>query len=96
MATVRFHNPAARNAISAEMAAEFVTVCRELASDASIRAVILTGDERAFCAGAELDAVAPSGDFLPVMKGLNEVPRALRALPQPVLAKVSGVAAGPA
>lgn len=94
VATVRFHNPSARNAMSAGMADEFVAVCRELASDDSVRTVVLTGDERAFCAGAELDGVEPAGDFLPVMRGLNEVPRALRALPQPVVAKVSGVAAG--
>lgn len=94
VATVRFHHPTARNALTAGMVAELAAVCRELATDAGTRVVVLTGDEHAFCAGADLDAVVPSDDFLPVMRAFNEAPRALRAVPQPVVAKVSGVAAG--
>jgi 2-(1,2-epoxy-1,2-dihydrophenyl)acetyl-CoA isomerase len=68
---------------------------RELGADPSVRVVVLTGAEGEFCSGAdlsELDGV--SMHQLPWMRVVGEAALALHAVPQPVIAKVVGVAAG--
>jgi 2-(1,2-epoxy-1,2-dihydrophenyl)acetyl-CoA isomerase len=78
---------------------------RELArarDDEAIRAVLLTGTGRAFCAGADLvgggpidsKASAPPDLGADMERLFNPMIRAMRALPKPIVAAVNGVAAG--
>ena len=68
-----------------------------IAADRSVRAVILTGAGRAFCAGQDL-AERDQPDAAPleveVRDRWNPIIRALRSMGQPVIAAVNGVAAG--
>jgi len=68
-----------------------------LAGDRAVRAVILTGAGRAFCAGQDL-AERDEPDAAPleveVRERYNPIIRALRSMGQPVIAAVNGVAAG--
>jgi 2-(1,2-epoxy-1,2-dihydrophenyl)acetyl-CoA isomerase len=96
IARVTLNRPDRLNSFTAQMHEEL----REaLANLGESRVVVLTGAGRAFCAGQDLNdrAVAPGqtvdlGDT--VTKSWNPLVRTLTSLPQPVIARVNGVAAG--
>ena len=99
LATITLNAPDKLNAVSRKMIAEIKTCWEELAADSSVRAVLLTGAGRGFCAGADLadpdreaSATADSGAALD--KYFNPTIRAMRALPKPIVSAVNGVAAG--
>jgi len=87
------------NAVSRKMIAELKDCWETLATDTSVRAVLLTGAGRGFCAGADLSdpdrdrsETADSGSALD--KFFNPVIRLMRSVPKPVVAAVNGPAAG--
>jgi len=90
------------NAIDAALLADLTGVLAEIADDASVRAVVLTGRGRGFCAGIDLrdfgpgvaDPRGPAADLLAFQETMAALPLALRALPQPVVAAVNGPAVG--
>ncbi|MCX7363127.1 MAG: 2-(1,2-epoxy-1,2-dihydrophenyl)acetyl-CoA isomerase PaaG [Alphaproteobacteria bacterium] len=99
LATITLNAPERLNAVSRKMIAELKTCWEELAVDTSVRAVMLTGAGRGFCAGADLadpdreaSATADSGAALE--KYFNPVIRLMRTIPKPVVSAVNGVAAG--
>ena len=99
LATLTLNAPEKLNAVSRKMIAEIKTCWEELAADTSVRAVLLTGAGRGFCAGADLadpdreaSATADSGAALD--KYFNPVIRLMRSIPKPVVSAVNGVAAG--
>jgi len=99
LATITLNAPDRLNAVSRKMIAEIKLCWEELAADDSVRAVLLTGAGRGFCAGADLadpdreaSATADSGAALG--KFFNPVIRAMRSIPKPVVSAVNGVAAG--
>ena len=93
------NNVAARNALSPEFYAAVTTALADAAADASIGAVILTGEGGHFCAGGDLRQLAKRRE-LPVeqrrekLEGLHDLIRAVRDCPKPVIAAVEGAAAG--
>ncbi len=97
VATITLDRPTALNALTIPMKLELLDALRGVEADAAIRAVILTGAGRAFCAGQDLkerlEPGAPSlGDEL--RQRYNPIVRAIRSMPKPVVAAVNGVAAG--
>lgn len=86
-----------RNALSRETLLAFGTFARELASDASVRAIIVTGaGEQAFCAGADLKE--RQGMSLDDVRAQVKLYRTelgpLDHSPKPVIAAINGVAFG--
>jgi len=99
LATLTLNAPDKLNAVSRKMIAELKECWETLATDSTVRAVLLTGAGRGFCAGADLadpdrdsSATADSGAALD--KFFNPVIRSMRAIPKPIVAAVNGVAAG--
>jgi 2-(1,2-epoxy-1,2-dihydrophenyl)acetyl-CoA isomerase len=95
--TLTLNRPDALNALTVPMKQELLAALRRVERDAAVRAVILTGAGRAFCAGQDLrerlqpDA-APLG--VEVRERYNPIIRAIRAMPKPIVAAINGVAAG--
>jgi enoyl-CoA hydratase/carnithine racemase len=89
--------PDARNAVSAEMLGGMLRGLGEAASDPEARVVVLAGEGRDFCAGADLDELhrAVEGpDSMDYGRTLEEVLAAIVDHPLPVLAVVQGAALG--
>jgi 2-(1,2-epoxy-1,2-dihydrophenyl)acetyl-CoA isomerase len=97
IARITLNRPDRLNSFTAAMHGELKDALDNL-GDA--RVVVLTGAGRGFCAGQDLNDRAVSSDGHPVDLGLtvetcwNPLVRTLTSLPQPVVARVNGVAAG--
>ena len=98
-----FNRPAVRNAIDDQTRAELQTLLDRVASDSSIKALVLTGNGPAFCAGGDISAMrqrlgAPPGQLAGGgwlrQRRLHGMVASLHRLEKPTLAAVNGAAAG--
>jgi 2-(1,2-epoxy-1,2-dihydrophenyl)acetyl-CoA isomerase len=95
--TLTLHRPAALNSLTAAMHRELLTALDLAADDTRVRALILTGAGKAFCAGQDLSdpAIAPNEDLGWVIeRHYQPLVARLRSMPVPLVAAVNGVAAG--
>jgi 2-(1,2-epoxy-1,2-dihydrophenyl)acetyl-CoA isomerase len=97
--TVTMNRPEVLNSGNRRMVAEMRGAFEAAAVDETVRAVLLTGAGRAFCAGQDLaEAVPPGGAPTPeigdIVEGYNGLILAMRRLDKPIVAAVNGVAAG--
>jgi len=101
-ATVELNRPQALNAWNAQLGADLLSVLREIAQDAAVRAVVLTGAGRAFSSGADLRDVSggqttPDGHadvYTTLTERYHPIMKIVREMPQPVIAAVNGPAVG--
>ena len=102
IATITLNRPEKLNAYTTEMGEEFTQAFRALERDPKIRAIVMTGAGRAFCAGADLEHLAAHAKGENVSKGpklgeedfLRVLPLEMRAASKPVLAALNGHAVG--
>ena len=95
------NRPAALNSFTQAMHVELRAALDAAADDAAVRAVLVTGAGRGFCAGQDLNdpAMAPGADGKPDIGAVIEssyrpLVRRVQAMPVPVVCAVNGVAAG--
>ena len=99
---VRLNRPERLNAINETMQTELTTALSDFTTDRSVRAVVLTGAGRGFCAGIDMRdfgpdvpaASAPALDRMRFQERMAALAQAVRALPQPVIAAVNGPCVG--
>lgn len=94
-----FSNPGFRNALGPAMYAACMAAFDDVASDASIRTVILTGADGMFSAGGDLNRLLENRGQPPQVQAdaidnLHRMTRAITACTRPVIAAVEGYAAG--
>lgn len=101
VATIALNRPQARNALNRAAKEALLAALSEVAADASVRCVVLTGTGQAFCAGQDLKehhAALVAGDFdalwATVPEHYNPIAMALHQLEKPTIAAVNGVASG--
>src|SRR5258708_30589619 len=95
IAWLTLRRPDKLNALSTELLAQGVEALRQVAEDELVRCLILNGEGRAFCAGADLNSMR---DLTP-SRALRRFSRAniwllLEELPQPTIAAVHGYCFG--
>ena len=89
--------PERLNAIDTTLAGELEALCRELRDAREVRALIVRGAGRAFCAGADIVNLASLGDadaHFRFLAAIQNALNALEALPMPSIAAVHGIAFG--
>ena len=99
VATITLNRPDVLNSFNRAMARNLRESIDTVAADEGLRAVVLTGAGRGFCAGQDLAEAMPKDGEIPdlgdiVHDSYNPVIRAIRNLEKPVLCAVNGVAAG--
>ena len=99
VATITLNRPDSLNAMSPEMAKELHDVALRIDADTRVRAVILTGSGKAFCAGGDLGEFVAAGDRARtlILQMTGDLHLALSRLSRnraPVIAAVNGTAAG--
>jgi enoyl-CoA hydratase len=97
VATIQLNRLQKKNSLNREMRTELERLFHELAEKAAVRAVVLTGGEEIFCAGADIGEIEGSQSAESAYKHAREFQLLfdrLESLPQPVVAAVSGYALG--
>src|SRR5437667_7746428 len=95
VATITLARPESLNALNATMRAELLRAFKAAGRDDTVRAVVITGEGRGFCSGADLRGGSGERAFRQVLTTeYNPLITAIRELPKPVIAAVNGVAAG--
>jgi enoyl-CoA hydratase len=89
IATITLDSPHNRNALSAQLVTELTERLGSAASDATVRAVVLTHTGTTFCAGADLSE-ARGGSMTSTATTLLTLIRGLIDIPKPVLASIDG------
>ncbi|MEV6509634.1 enoyl-CoA hydratase-related protein [Streptomyces sp. NPDC051642] len=100
VAYITLNRPEALNAITPAQRDRLITLLGEASADPSVRAVVLTGTGRGFCAGADLRGGGSSGERIAgdvartIRQGAQRLIAAVLDCEKPVIAAVNGTAAG--
>lgn len=97
IAFISMNRPDKRNALSIEMAAGFVKALKKAETDEAIRAVILSGEGKAFSAGGDLEVLqrlTDGAEIMAYMKQAMLIIQTMRELDKYVISAVHGFAAG--
>ena len=93
---LQFNRPEVLNALDRASAQSFAHACRDIASDHSVRAVIVSGAGRAFMAGGDLAELRadPTGAAIALIGPMHEAIVLLAEMRAPVIASLQGAVAG--
>jgi enoyl-CoA hydratase/carnithine racemase len=103
IATLTFNRPDKRNAMNDEMRTQFIEALESVAADKTIRALVITGAGKGFCAGGDIAGMerrmqAPPGEIgfngWHRQQRVHHTQALLHTMPKPTIAAVNGAAAG--
>ena len=98
IAWIKLNRPEVFNSFNRDMALSLIDILKSCNTNDEVRAVVLTGNGKAFCAGQDLKEVT-SPELNPGFKRIleehyNPIIKQIRTIEKPVIAAVNGVAAG--
>lgn len=94
---VTLNRPEKLNCFNREMALQLITVLDKAENNNNVRAIIITGMGKAFCAGQDLsEAIDPNGPGIKKIVGehYNPIIIKIRSIEKPIIGVINGVAAG--
>lgn len=91
---IRINRPEARNALNLEVRKLIGQYLTEMTDDEAVRCIVLTGNDKAFAAGADIKEMANAGAIDMLLRGTQKMWRTIYGCPKPVIAAVSGFALG--
>lgn len=94
IALVRLNRPEARNALNMELRRHLADIFRSLAEEPALRCVVLTGDDQAFAAGADIRDMVDADTVEMYLRHNERLWAAVGDFPKPVIAAVQGYALG--
>jgi len=94
IAVVRLNRPDQMNALSNQLMGELVGALENLDDDEAVRCIVLTGNERAFAAGADINELADATHLELYFGGRIDKWDAIRKIRTPIVAAVSGYCLG--
>lgn len=94
IAIVKINRPEAKNALNTEVRQQLAQVFTELSDNDSIFAIVLTGGENVFAAGADLKEMATATSTEMMLRHTERYWNAIAQCPKPVIAAVNGYALG--
>src|SRR5690606_26404760 len=94
VATVRLNRPDVLNALSMPLRRRLAEVFESFTEEEGLRAIVLTGDEKAFAAGADIADMSKVGTIDMYLRHNERLWGAVANCPHPVIAAVNGYALG--
>lgn len=91
---LRINRPEARNALNLEVRRALAAELGAAVANPAIRAAIITGDQKAFAAGADLGELRDLGPIEAMQRGTHKLWDEIAAFPKPLIAAVNGFALG--
>jgi enoyl-CoA hydratase/carnithine racemase len=98
-ATIRLNRPSVLNAFDFRMLREIARACEDASWDDEVRVVVVTGEGRAFCVGADLRSwedtlVGRPQEYWKWFGAFKDMHDRLREIGKPTIARVNGIAVG--
>jgi enoyl-CoA hydratase/carnithine racemase len=94
VATITLNRPDRLNAWTQQMSAGFFEALERASGDQAVRAIVVTGAGRGFCAGADMDLLQSVGGGDAVVGEVTWVPTRMLDVPKPIIAAINGACAG--
>jgi enoyl-CoA hydratase/carnithine racemase len=94
VALLRLNRPRLRNALNLPLRQRLAEEVTKAVADPAVRAIVLTGNEQAFAAGADIGEMADAGPIDIMIRNVQQYYRVITECPKPVIVAIEGFALG--
>lgn len=94
VALVQLHRPEARNALNLELRQKLSETFQQLSQDSTVRAIVITGGEKVFAAGADIKDFTTATTSQMYLRHTEQYWQSITDCPKPIIAAVNGYALG--
>jgi enoyl-CoA hydratase len=94
VAVLRINRPEVRNALNLAVRQRISSDVTRFAADPAVRCIVITGNEKAFAAGADITEMAEAGPVEVMARNVQQYWRPVTECPKPVIAAIEGFALG--